>query len=85
MFHVFTANLPFLQSLKSVKIGVHEKRKRGKQTMNKKHVKLMISTAMAASMVLSMGVTARAEEADYSILEGKTISFMTSQLTMAVR
>lgn len=79
MFHVFTANLPFLQSLKSVKIGVHEKRKRGKQTMNKKHVKLMISTAMAASMVLSMGVTARAEEADYSILEGKTISFMTSQ------
>lgn len=46
----------------------------------KKRAKQIISIAAAASMVLSVPVWAGSEETkDYSILEGKTISFMTSQ------
>lgn len=47
-----------------------------------KQVKAVLSIALAASLTCGLGVTAAAEEsseADYSILEGATISFMTSQ------
>lgn len=51
--------------------------------MKKRYAKAAISLAMATVMACSMGTMVSASDngdgADYSILEGKTISFMTSQ------
>ena len=46
----------------------------------KKILKPIISATVAATMIGTMGsVVFAADEADYSILEGKTISYMTAQ------